>query len=196
MLTQVEEVTRRRADRPTQRKAARSMSRETISLTIFGAGAGRFGIPTEAVLYIARTPALTPASVPSPWIRGVARLRGETVEVWDMAAWFKSPKVSSGVFTVVVGSGAWKVGLLVDRIVGFRETLGGEAPDTVDRSPVLSGSLTDDTPTDITAVIDTTRLLKRAVARGGEEALAADPNAYPMGDSQRDVSRGEGASYP
>jgi len=196
MLTQVEEVTRRRADRSTPRKAAHPESRKTISLTIFGAGAGRFGLPTDAVLYVARTPALVPASVPSPWIRGMARLRGELVEVWDMAAWSRSPETSPGIFTVVVGNGSRKVGLLVDRVVGFREIVGGRPTDDVDRPPDFAGPRAEDAISDITAVIDMTRLLNRPVARGMEGALAADSGLLLPGQPPRTVSRSQGVSHP
>jgi chemotaxis signal transduction protein len=196
MLTQVDEVTRRRSDRPTQRKAAYCASRKTISLTIFGAGAGRFGIPTDAVLYIARTPTLGPASVPSPWIRGMARLRGELVEVWDMAAWSRSPETSPGVFTVVVGNGSRKMGLLVDRVVGFREIVGSNAIEDVDGPPDFAVPCAEDAVSDVTAVIDLTRLLNRPVARGMEGSLTPDAAMSLPGQPPRAVSRSQGVSHP
>jgi purine-binding chemotaxis protein CheW len=77
-----------------------------------------YGIPLGRVLEIIGMLPITPIPETAPYIRGVINLRGRVIPVVDARARFGMPSVDYDPRTcvIVVETGGWSVGLVVDRV--------------------------------------------------------------------------------
>ena len=154
----IDHVLRRRADKLAKRRKKDLAPEEKTSVTVLSAGSEQFGIPTTTLSCIVKTPKLAAMPHLSPWIRGIAQVRGELVGVVDLAAWFGVPEKSTGAFMAVVEGSSGKLGLLVDRVEGFREVGDSDIADSFGDVASTRGHPIHATTKDLTAILDMDKL--------------------------------------
>ncbi len=176
MSTMVEDVLRQRAEKMAKRQKEKQISQIMISLTILGAGTERFGIPTESLSCIVKTPKLAAMPNLPPWIKGMAQIRGELVGVVDLASWFGVPSKFRGAFMAMVEGEQGKLGLLVDSVVGFREVGSDDIAESFGDVAAAAGHPIVATTKDLTAILDIKKLFASPDVRVAP-GIAAMPTA-------------------
>jgi chemotaxis signal transduction protein len=94
-------------------------------------GTEAYGLPTAAVVAVARDPVVTPVpGAPAGWA-GLVAVRSRPPAVLGLAAVLGVPGAGSGSAVVLVAASEGTVGLLVDEILGVERLVGriGETPD-------------------------------------------------------------------
>ncbi len=153
----VDEIMESRAEKLAKRTKAALSTEKKMSVTVFDAGSEQFGIPTDSLICIVKTPAVAPLPHLPVWMKGIAQVRGEIVSVIDLASWFEVPVRSNASFTAVVEGTKGKLGLLVDGVRGFREIGVSDLAETFNDASVTSRPIRATTK-DLTTILDVEKL--------------------------------------
>ena len=159
-LTTADEILRSRATLFANRKKEEIASENKISVTVFVAGSEQFGVPTTSLACIVKTPAIAAMPYLPSWFRGMAQVRGEIVGVVDPAGWFGVPVKSSCTFMAVVEGTPGKLGLLVDKVLGFRDVGQSDLAASVGEGGAVWERPIRGATRDLTAILDMEKLFK------------------------------------
>ena len=153
-----EEILRSRAAALAGRKRIEAATEDKISVTVFVTGSERFGIPTASLACIVKTPET--ASLPHlpPWFKGVAQVRGDIIGVVDPAVWFGVPGRSTGALMAVAEGEPGRVGLLVDKVLGFQDVGASDLAETFGEGAGAWERPIRGATRDLTAILDMDKL--------------------------------------
>ena len=134
----------------------RSLSFETAVVSI---GSEIFGIPAEFVREIAISPEIMKIPGLPEWLPGIVQMRSELLCACKLAWWFKLETSTEHPFMVVVEDKRGAVGLLVDRVLGFREIYSDEIAENLGRTRSDSGRPVKAVTRDLVSVVDVAAIL-------------------------------------
>ncbi len=154
-----EELLRKRAEKLARTKRSDAAGRHFQTVAVVAVGKELLGIPVANLGEIVPVPPITPLPRLPSWMLGIAHVRGELLSVASAAKWFGVETNAAQEKMAVLESSAGPLGLVVERVVEFREIhseelaedLGAAATDM--SRPVLA------TTKDLIAILDVDRLL-------------------------------------
>jgi len=165
------------------------------SVAVLALGDERIAIEAEHLREIVRVPPVAPVPSTPPWITGITQLRGELLAVVDLAQVLGLDPGGEQPFLAVVDAAEGPLGLLVEKVLGFREIRAAELS-TIEaadpRRPVQAITR------DLVTTLDIKRLLASDSLRVGSTATSrarsapADrPTDRPAPSSGALATRGE-----
>ncbi len=159
--TEIQRVLLARAAKLSKRTVEKVSGEKKSPISVIEIGTESFGIPTRHLSCIIKSPpiALIP-NLPS-WFRGLAQIRGELVGVLDVAIWFGLPESSGGTFLAVVEEKGLRLGLLLDKVAGFREVGQNDIAETFS-GVSIGGHPIQATTKDVTTILDIPKLFENA----------------------------------
>ena len=131
----------------------RSNSDDAWQAVAFQLGADSLLINMNCVLEVSHQLPITPLPGVSPWIRGIANVRGEILTLIDLQALFQLDRVqnSTSKRVIAIEQGTTRLGILVDGIIGTRQVTAEQMRNTPSEDshqaikPCVSGAaLVDD----------------------------------------------------
>ncbi len=167
ILSDVDVIMKKRAEKLANRAKKSIPTVGLFSVTVFSAGQEQFGIPTESLSCIVKTPKIAYLPNLHSWIRGVVQVRGEIVTVVDLAMWFASTGRPNFAFTAIVEGLPGKIGLLVDRVDGFRKIGLSDLCETLDDTSIEFNRPIRATTKDLITILDIDRLFTCSDVRAG-----------------------------
>jgi purine-binding chemotaxis protein CheW len=171
-------------------------SRGTLySVAVLALGDEQIAIEADHLREIVKVPPVAPVPSTPPWITGITQLRGELLAVVDLAHLLGLEPRGERALLAVVDAAEGPVGLLVEKVLGFREIRAEELStiEAVDpRRPVRAITR------DLVTTLDMERLLASDSLRVGSttssraRAAAADrPDNRPAPGPGSPATRGE-----
>jgi purine-binding chemotaxis protein CheW len=159
-LSEYESVLRQRTEKLAIRRKLTHAVEKKISVAVFSTGSEQFAIPTEYLSCIVNTPKLALTPNLSPWLKGIAQIRGDLVSAVDLGIWLGVPKQSKETFLVVVEKEKQKLGLLIDQIQGFRDIGKSDIAENFSSTASSEGHPIRATTRDLIAILDVPKLFE------------------------------------
>ena len=181
-----EEILRARAEKLATRKQSAGAVETKTPVSVITAGSESFGIPTQYLSCIIKSPPIAAMPNLPPWHAGIAQIRGELVGVVDIASWFGVPGTSKGAFLAVVENGDRKLGLLLDTVRGFRDVGASDIAETFSAG-ATGGHPIHSTTKDVTTILDIPKMFDNPdmqVGAGVEDQLHAKGAPAPAAGSK------------
>jgi purine-binding chemotaxis protein CheW len=148
MRSPIEAKLKQRAHKLARRPEVRERGRALGTFAIVSVGGQQLGLPVERLREIVTTPPITALPNLPPWLAGIALVRGGLVCVADLGRLYGLASPAGGRSTAVLIGDAGELGVLVDRVLGFRELRADEVcegeADPSAHTPVPSRGTTRD----------------------------------------------------
>lgn len=139
-------------------------------VAIVSVGKARFGLPLDKLTLIIKTPPIAVMPRMSPIIRGLVHIRGELIGVIDIARWFDIPSGQQE-HLAVVEERPRKLGLLVDRVLGFKGISYKDLAEGIDDDTRDTGHPVGGTTKDLIALININSLFESPAVKTGFSTL-------------------------
>lgn len=167
----------------------RRVSRGLGTFAIIGLGSQQLGLPVLYLSEIARTPPITPLPNLPPSLRGIALVRGRLVCVIDLLQLHGLAATSGGDYLAVLRTDKGELGILADKVLGFRELQADDVVDGVADPAAHTALPSQGTTRDLVTLLDVHRLF-------ADPRIVVDAGSGTDGGAERESPRASAPGRP
>ncbi len=161
-------ILERRAQALARRGAGTEVRASAGHYVLVSVAEHRIGLPVTGVREIVRTPSIAALPNLPAWLPGIVQIRGELLGLVDLTQLYRLPGSGGGELIAVLLGQPGELGILVDRVVGFREVFTDEIAHGRADPASGTGLPTAGTTRDLVLLLEPTRLFEdnRVVVEG------------------------------